>query len=120
MPVHSDCFGPYLIHTMKIIVTQYSFVDSFRACGRENQFSYPALCALFEYFEAFEEDTDTELELDPIALCCEWQEFDTALAAAQAFGYRDGVDSKDETPIEWLENRTQALEFKDGVVVRVF
>lgn len=105
---------------MKIIVTQYTFIDSFRAHGRENQFSYPALCALFEYFEAFEDDTGEELELDPIAICCEWQEFETALSGAKAFGFQDGVDSKDETPIEWLENRTQALEFKDGVVVRVF
>jgi hypothetical protein len=105
---------------MKTIVNQYTFVDAFRAKGRENQFSYPALCALFEYFEAFEEETDTELELDPIAICCEWQEFETALSGAKAFGFQDGVDSKDETPIEWLENRTQALEFKDGVVVRVF
>ena len=105
---------------MKTIVTQYSFIDSFRAHGRENQFSYPALRALFEYFEAFEDDTGEELELDPIAICCEWQEFETALSGAKAFGYLDGVDSKDETPIEWLENRTQALEFTDGVVVRVF
>ena len=105
---------------MKTIVTQYSFIESFRSCGRENQFSYPALCALFEYLEAFEDDTDTELELDPIALCCDWQEFDTALAAAQAFGYRDGVDSKEETPLEWLQNRTQAIEFSFGVLVNQF
>ncbi len=109
-----------LTNHMKTIVTQYSFIDSFRAHGRENQFSYPALRALFEYFEAFEDDTGEELELDPIAICCEWQEFSTALEGAKAFGFQDGVDSKDETPIEWLENRTQALEFTDGVVVRVF
>jgi hypothetical protein len=108
------------IQIMKTIVTRYAFINSFYLCERENQFSYPALCALFEYFEAFEDDTGEELELDPIAICCEWQEFETALSGAKAFGYLDGVDSKDETPIEWLENRTQALEFKDGVVVRVF
>ena len=105
---------------MKTIVTQYSFIESFHACGRENQFSYPGLCALFDYLERFEEDTDTELELDPIALCCEWQEFDTALAAAQAFGYCDGVDSKEETPLEWLQNRTQAIEFSFGLLVNQF
>jgi hypothetical protein len=105
---------------MKTIVTQHSFVDAFRACGRESQFSYPALRALFEYFEAFEDDTGEELELDPIAICCEWQEFETALSAAKAFGYLDGVDSKDETPIEWLENRTRVVQFEGGVVVLNF
>jgi len=105
---------------MKTIVTEYTFIDSFRAHGRENQFSYPALRALFEYFEAFEDDTGEELELNPIAICCEWQEFETALSGAKAFGYLEGVDSKDETPLEWLKNRTQALEFTGGIVVRVF
>ena len=105
---------------MKTIVSEYQFVDAFRLCGRETQFSVPARRALFEYFERLEEETDTETTLDPIAICCEWQEFETALSGAKAFGYLEGVDSKDETPIEWLENRTQALEFKDGVVVRVF
>jgi hypothetical protein len=46
---------------MKTIVTQYSFIESFRACGRESQFSRAALFALFEYLEQWEDDTDTEL-----------------------------------------------------------
>ena len=106
---------------MKIIVTQYSFVDAFRAKGRESQFSYHALRALFEHLERVEEDTDTELELDPIALCCEWAEYPTALAAATDYGFIDGVDSKDETPIEWLSNRTDYVRvWENGVLIRNF
>ena len=40
---------------MKIIVTEYSFIEAFR--GRETQFTRPALEALFAYFEQLEEDT---------------------------------------------------------------
>jgi len=106
---------------MKTIVTENSFTEAFRACGRESQFSYHALWALFEHLERLEEDTDTELVLDPIALCCEWAEYPSALDAAKAFGYRDGVDSKDETPIEWLSNRTDCVRvWVDGVIVRNF
>ena len=106
---------------MKTIVTQYSFVESFRACGRESQFSRTALYALFEYLERFEEDTDTELELDPIALCCEWCEYPSALDAAKAYGFKDGIDSKDESPIEWLQNRTDVIQFwENGVLIRNF
>jgi hypothetical protein len=106
---------------MKIIVTQYSFVESFRACGRGTQFSSHALRALFEHLERVEEDTDTELELDPIALCCEWAEYATALDAAKDYGYLDGVDSKDEDPIEWLTNRTDCVRvWENGVIVRNF
>ena len=105
---------------MKQTITEYQFVDSFRHAGRESQFTVPARRALFEYLEEFEEDTDTELELDPIALCCEWAEYWSALEAALAFGYRDGVDSKEETPLEWLQNRTQVIEFSFGVLVNQF
>jgi hypothetical protein len=106
---------------MKIIVTENSFVESFRACGRESQFSPPALRALFEHLERIEEDTDTELTLDPIGLCCEWAEYPTALDAAKAFGYLEGVDSKDESPIEWLSNRTDVVRvWENGVIIRNF
>lgn len=108
---------------MKIIVTEYTFIDSFRAHGRENQFSYPALRALFEYFEDFEENTGEELELDPIAICCEWQEFETALAGAKAFGFSEvcGEDTDCEREaLDWLQDHTPAVEFDGGVVVRVF
>ena len=109
------------IQTMKIIVTQYSFVESFRACGRDSHFTHAALYALFEYLERIEEDTDTELELDPVALCCDWSEYSNPAAAAAAFGYRDGVDSKDESPLEWLQNRTDVVQFwENGVIIRNF
>jgi len=106
---------------MKNIITQHSFVEAFRACGRENQFSYHALRALFEHLERVEEDTDTELTLDPIALCCEWSEYPSALAAATDYGFIDGVDSKDEHPIEWLMNRTDCVRvWENGVLIRNF
>jgi hypothetical protein len=106
---------------MKTIVTQYSFVEAFRQCGRDSHFTNTALYALFEHLERVEEDTDTELTLDPIALCCEWAEYSTALHAAKAFGFLDGVDSKDEFPIEWLMNRTDVVQvWENGVIIRNF
>ena len=42
--------------------------------GRKEQFSYEGLEALFEYLEGIEEQTDCEIELDVIALCCEYRE----------------------------------------------
>lgn len=106
---------------MKTIITQHSFFDAFRAHGRESQFSSHALRALFDYLERFEEDTDIELELDPIALCCEWAEYPTALDAAKDYGYLEGVDSKDEYPIEWLMNQTDVVQvWENGVLIRKF
>jgi hypothetical protein len=56
-------------------INQSQFIDSFRSMGRETQFSYGALCALFQYMSELEEQTGEELELDVIALCCEFTEY---------------------------------------------
>lgn len=105
---------------MKQTITEFQFIESFRHAGREAQFSVPARRALFEYLESFENDSGTELELDPIGICCEWAEYHSALSAAEAYGFKDGIDSKDETPLEWLRNRTQVIEFEGGVVIQQF
>ena len=105
---------------MKQTVTEYQFIESFRHAGRETQFSVPARRALFAHLEDYEKETCFELELDPIAVCCDFAEYPTALSAAQAYGFKDGIDSKDETPLEWLQNRTQVIEFDGGIVIQQF
>jgi len=105
---------------MKQTVTEYHFVDSFRACGRESQFTVRARRALFDHLENIEQWTDTEIELDPVGICCEWSEYPSALDAAKDYGYQEGIDSKDETPLEWLQNRTQVVEFEGGLVIQCF
>jgi hypothetical protein len=105
---------------MKKTINEYQFVDSFRECGRESQFTVSARRALFAYLEYYESQSGTELELDPIAICCEWCEYPSALEAAETYGYQEGVDSKDETPLEWLRNRTQVIDFGGGIVIQQF
>lgn len=105
---------------MKQTVTEHQFLEAFRACGRESQFSVPARRALFAYLEEYENQCGFDLELDPIAVCCEYAEHPSALEAAKAYGYQDGIDSKEETPLEWLQNRTQVIEFEGGIVIQNF
>ena len=42
---------------------------------RPDHFSYDGLIALWEYFEEYEEDTGEEIDLDVIAICCEYYEY---------------------------------------------
>ena len=56
-------------------INQSQFIDSFRSMGRETQFSYAALVALFHHMEDTEENCGEEVELDVIALCCEYVEY---------------------------------------------
>ena len=62
---------------MKQSINMYQFERAFKNMDRGEQFSYDGLKALYEYFVEYEEDTGTEVELDVIALCCEYAEYDS-------------------------------------------
>ena len=60
---------------MKTTLNLFDFRRGFQVCERTN-FSYDGLEALFLNIEEYEESTRTELEYDPIAICCEFTEWD--------------------------------------------
>ena len=57
-------------------VNWHNFQDAFQNMGRGDNFSYEGLRALFDYIEQLEEDMGEEIELDVIALCCEYSEIE--------------------------------------------
>lgn len=59
---------------MKTTVNKYQFRDAFISMGRENNFSYEGLGILFDYLEELEQDSAEEIELDVIAICCDFAE----------------------------------------------
>ena len=105
---------------MKQTVTEFQFIEAFRHAGRESQFSVNARRALFAHFEQFEEDTDTEIELDPIAICCEWAEYPSALKAANDFGFKGNELDTEEAALDWLYEQTQVVPFEGGLVIQQF
>ena len=102
---------------MKTTVTSHQFVEAFRACGRETQFSRAALFALFEYLEEYENFTGEEIELDPIGICCEWAEYSSAREAASEYGFEAEDDDEAEM---WLGRKTTVVQFDGGLVVQQF
>ena len=67
---------------MKTTLNKYDFVDKFMPIRPDN-FSRKGLEALFDYYEGLEADTGTETEFDPIGICCEWSEYDSALECVE-------------------------------------
>ena len=61
---------------MKTTINEYQFEQAFVKAGRGEQFSREALKALFEYLEEYEDSTGEDIELDVIALCCEFTEYE--------------------------------------------
>tara|TARA_B100000780_G_scaffold101596_1_gene70936 strand:- start:3237 stop:3539 length:303 start_codon:yes stop_codon:yes gene_type:complete len=62
---------------MKQTISFGQFQDAFYNMDRQNQFTYKGKKALFEFLEEYEDNTDEEIELDVIALCCEYVEYDS-------------------------------------------
>jgi hypothetical protein len=53
------------------------FCDRFRSMDRDANFSYEGKSILFDYLESMAEETGTPIELDVVALCCEFTEYES-------------------------------------------
>lgn len=79
---------------MKTTVSVYEFRDAFLKL-RPNNFTYEGLTALYDYFESFEADTGEELELDVIAICCDFAQ-DTWQDIAQSYSIEIDENENEE------------------------
>lgn len=108
-------------------ITFSTFCDAFRDMGRNDNFSYEAKRILFDYLEQYEEDTGESIELDVVALCCDYNEMSWSIAAEE-YGIKiDGFDTEECVDIvrDYLEYNTALcgeFEGPDGVtfVFQVF
>lgn len=107
-------------------INVYQFRDMFAQWGRRNEFSYEALGILFDYLEDYSEHMGEPLELDIVALCCEYDEMSWQEAASD---YRidlsdcEDDDERVEVIREYLQDNTSVCgEFTNdhGHVVFVF
>ena len=57
-------------------LTRFRFVDEFQKIRPDN-FSYEGLHALFDYFEDLSYDIGQPIEFDPIAICCDYREYES-------------------------------------------
>ena len=56
-------------------INQNDFHDAFIHLNRETNFTYAGRDALYDYVTELEEDIGNEIELDVIAICCEYTEY---------------------------------------------
>tara|TARA_R100001460_G_scaffold13125_7_gene29790 strand:+ start:878 stop:1198 length:321 start_codon:yes stop_codon:yes gene_type:complete len=77
---------------MKQTVTEQTFVDAFVNMNREDNFTRPGRIALYEYLTELEEEWGIELELDVIAICCEYTEYADEDEVRKAYGLDEDED----------------------------
>ena len=102
---------------MKQTINQYDFTEAFRNIRPDN-FSYQGLIALFDYFEEYEDDIGEEIELDVIAICCEFSEYDSATECTKEIS-NEQFENEDDA-LEYLQDNTIVIQFDGGIIIQDF
>jgi len=109
---------------MKQSVNFSQFVDAFREFDRFDQFGYDALRVLFDYFEQYENDTGEQIELDVIAICCEYTAQhcnDVAYDYGIDIADIDDEDEQNQKVIDYVSEHSVFIgEYEGGIVYATF
>ena len=93
-------------------VSFYNFVDEFATMSRVQAFSHEGKKALFEYLEQLEDDIGESIELDVVALCCDFSEYESKKELLQEY---------DKESIEELEEYTIVFKTeKNSYIIQNF
>jgi hypothetical protein len=95
---------------MKDTITAYQFSDAMIEQG----FSYEGTKALFEYFEQYEQDTGEQMEFDPVAIRCDFDEYESLEEIKENY--------QDIETLEDLQNHTTVIEIpnSDRLIIQAF
>ena len=104
----------------------HQFREAFRIAGRMDQFSYEGLEVLFDYLDNLSEDTGETIELDVVALCCDYYEasIEELIDNYDIDSPKDDEDDPDsiiEVVREYLEDKTSVCgKVSNGFVYAAF
>ena len=99
---------------MKALLNTYEIAD---ALQNYSQMSRGGAFALAEYLEEYEESTGEELALDPVAIRCEFSEYESAIEAAAQY---TSEFTTEEAALEYLEDHTSVITYDGGVIIQDF
>tara|TARA_R110000744_G_scaffold146954_1_gene259888 strand:+ start:92 stop:400 length:309 start_codon:yes stop_codon:yes gene_type:complete len=77
---------------------------------RKDQFSKPALHAMFEYLDDLSDNIGEDIALDVVALCCEWREYEDL----ESYNKDSGHSFED---LDDLRDNTSVIEFDGGILI---
>jgi len=101
-------------------VTESDFVQAFDAVDRSNNFSIEARRVLFAWFEQLEEATEEDIELDPIAICCDWAEYDLDELKREYDQVKDCEDLDEALEVLGEETLVLGMTNNDTLIVEAF
>jgi hypothetical protein len=91
-------------------INESYFHDRFIEMNRKENFSYEGRAALFEYLEQLSEDMGEPMELDVIALCCDYSEYASLAEFQKEYG-------EEYESIEDIERETTVIKVDDDAFI---
>jgi AraC-like DNA-binding protein len=110
---------------MKQNLTEYEVAHLLLKDKENNGFSYEGCFALAGYLSDLEGETGSEMDIDVVALRCDWTEYSDFITAYKDFtGCHPNAEVEDyekEADSEgYFQTRTQVIKFKGGVLIQSF
>lgn len=93
---------------IKKTVGKSEFMDDFRSI-RPNDFSYDGLEALYNYLEDLSDDIGEDIELDVIAICCDYTE-DTIEYFLNQYELETLEELEDNTTVIRVDNKNIIIQ----------
>lgn len=96
------------------------FVERFKDMGRENQFTFEAKEALFDYLDNLSDALGEDIKMDVIALCCDWYEStpeevvnEYSVDVSEGEAVKDAVDN-------YLQENTTVIDCGETFLYQAF
>ena len=108
---------------MKITLTTYQ-IAGYLMQDTNAKWSRSGAYALADYLQELENDTKEEMDLDVVAIRCDYSEFPSSVEAAGEYGWAPEPDEYDDAneaaALSWLHDRTSVITFDGGVIIATF
>ena len=115
---------------MKTTLNEWQIADALKR-DENAAWTYEGAKALASHLFELDEQTGEDTELDVVAIRCEWSEYASAQEAASRYqwefnGDEEEVeegeldDEREESALQFLQDRTEVIEFASGIIIREF
>ena len=101
---------------MKTILSTNEVINELRR-DEYAGWSYEGAKAIAQYLKEYEESTGEELQFDPVAIRCEFTEYENAIEAAAQYTSEFTTEA---AALEYLEDHTNVITYDGGVIIQDF